>query len=124
MFQLKKKIINYILIKGNKHLSEKLLKNSFKKFNRNSKKNSRELIQFFINYSSFVFKLKTRPTFFLKTRARTSFSIKFIKKYLLSNKVDNFEGLLVKKREIQKKIVASKRLLLFYRWTNDIPGKI
>lgn len=141
---LKKKIINFIVKKGNKFLSENILKKSFKHLNKNTKKQIKMLIYIAINNSLPTFQIeinkkrikkikliKFKPFFVLKNKNRISSSIKIIvnfskirnntsfltnlkNEFILSSK--NKSGSVEEKNKIQKQALAYQNILTFYRW--------
>lgn len=144
--EIKNKLTNHIMINGEKKTSEKILLKSFKELQKKNKKQSKNLFQLAIIYSTPVFKLhkisnkklkkkkgkiKEIPAFIASTSSRTSLSIKFILESLKKRKTDNFylnlkqEVVLASqsksaavelKNNLQKQILVNKRLFKFYRW--------
>jgi ribosomal protein S7 len=142
--EIKNKIINRLLINGEKKTSEKVLLKSLKELQKDSNKNAKKLIQLAIVYSIPTFKLhkltnkKKRkkkvqeiPAFILNERARISLAIKFIllttkkkktahfytklKQEVLLN--SQFKGDAIKiKDDLQKQILLKKHLFKYYRW--------
>ena len=77
------KSINFLLIKGNKFLSETLLINLFKNFNKNLKKKSKKIIKFIFIKNFNIFKIKSKQfnTLFYNNKKRIIFIIKNIMKF-------------------------------------------
>ena len=140
---IKNKIINHLTLTGNKTTGEKILTESIKKIQKESKKSTEKIIQIAIINTSPIFKvhkilnkrkkkkkLREIPAFVSSNTARLSLAIKFI---LFSNKnkftkittklkneiLQGFknEGLSVtKKNELQRKALLNKKYLRYYRW--------
>jgi ribosomal protein S7 len=142
--EIKTKIINHQLIRGEKKTSENSLLKSFKELQKHSNKNSTKLVQLAIMYSLPIFKLhritqkkKRRkqvreiPAFILNEKARISLAIKFIiasvkkkatesfyvklKQEILLNS-QNKGGAVDVKSELQKQVLLKKRFFRYYRW--------
>lgn len=143
--KLKNKLLNHIMINGNKKTSEKILLKSFKKLQKDSQKQSKKIFQLAIINSMPIFrlytlkmkkkrkkKIKEIPAFISNKSNRTSLAVKFILSKTLENKQLQFffnkfkkEILLTSqqkgstiesKNNLQKQIVLKKRLFSFYRW--------
>nr|AVR57490.1 ribosomal protein S7 [Entomoneis sp.] len=135
----RKKIINFIMNKGNKFCSEKLLKKTLKYLIKKNKKESRIVIYLAINQSLPTFKLevkilkakkqkltKTKPSFIFLNKTRVSSSLKLIINLSSSKKNTFFKNLhhqfidpsslLIKKITNQAEVLAYKNILTFYRW--------
>ena len=143
--ELKNKLLNHIMVNGNKKTSEKILLKSFKKLQKDSQKQSKKIFQLAIINSTPIFrlhtfkmkkkrkkKIKEIPAFISNKSNRTSLAIKFLLSKTLENKQLNFffnkfkkEILLTSqqkgstiesKNNLQKQILLKKRLFSFYRW--------
>lgn len=143
--QLKNKLVNHIMINGNKKTSEKLITQSFKKLQKDSPKQSKKLFQLAIVNSTPIFKLHTHqvkkkrknkvkeiPSFIANTNNRASLAIKFILPKNIKNKKSNklFNELKNEiflasqqkgnafelKANLQKQVLLKKHLFKFYRW--------
>ena len=143
--KLKNKLLNHIMINGNKKTSEKILLKSFKKLQKDSQKQSKKIFQLAIINSMPIFrlytlkmkkkrkkKIKEIPAFISNKSNRTSLAVKFILSKTLENKQLHFffnkfkkEILLTSqqkgstiesKNNLQKQILLKKRLFSFYRW--------
>lgn len=143
---LKNKIINQIMINGNKKTSEILLIKTAKQFQKQSKKQFQKVFQLaIVNYMP-VFrlneisnkkrkkkqrKIKLVPSFIPDKTKKTFLSVKFVIKNLKKEKgesflntlnkklilfADNKKAFVNQKDEIQKKVVENKRYLENYRW--------
>jgi len=141
----KNKIINHITKKGKKTKSEKILNKSLKELQKNSKKQTKKLIQLSIILSSVMFKIRTiknkknrkkktiiRPTFIPKQNKKFSFAIKLIINTAKKNsynclhnklKEEFFSTTQLKsnitktKKELEKQALNKKHLFKYYRWT-------
>jgi len=140
---LKKKIVNYIMNRGNKCSSERLLKNSLKNLTKNNKKNFKNIVNLALNYSLPTFQLQTskvrikkiklikfKPFFILNNKQRVSFSIKFIIQSSYNKKNIFFKSLetelvstsklssesVTTKNQSQEKVIIFQNILTFYRW--------
>jgi ribosomal protein S7 len=143
---IKNKIINLIMLNGEKKTSEKVLISSFKELQKNSKKQSKKLIQLAIIFSTPIFKLhkisnkkqkkrnkKIReiPAFMSKPMSRISKAIKLILSSAITNKDYMFykklkqeillasqsKGIAIElKNNIQKQVLLKKYLFKYYRW--------
>lgn len=141
--QVKDKLINHLMINGNKKTSEKILIKSFKKLQKDTQKRSSKLLQLALINSTPIFKLhvhkikkkrkkKTKeiPVFISNINYRTSSAIKLImsNKNKKSNKFFNElkeeiflasqkKGLgLETKASAQKQIVVLKKKLFSFKW--------
>ena len=141
--QVKDKLINHLMINGNKKTSEKILIKSFKKLQKDTQKRSSKLLQLALINSTPIFKLhvhkikkkrkkKTKeiPVFISNINYRTSSAIKLImsNKNKKSNKFFNElkeeiflasqkKGLgLETKASTQKQIVVLKKKLFSFKW--------
>jgi ribosomal protein S7 len=143
--ELKNKLINHIMINGNKKTSEKILLKSFKKLQKESQKQSKKIFQLAVINSTPIFKLhiykmkkkrkkriKEIPTFITNKYHRISLSLKFILSKILENKQFNKffnefkkeilitsqrKGVIIEsKNNLQKQALLKKHLLVFYRW--------
>lgn len=142
---IKNKIINHLTITGKKNTGEKLLLNSVKKLQKQSKKQSKEILKLIIISSTPIFKLhqitnkklksknrkiKEIPTFITGNK-RTSLAIKFIIKSINKQKTKSFSNKLIKevlnnfkikgllyqhKNELQKRVILNKYYLMYYKW--------
>ena len=104
--EIKNKIINNLMVNGEKNTGEKILLKTFKELQKFSNKQSKELIKLAIIFSSPIFKLhklankKKRkkkqqknqeiPGFITNKKARTSLAIKFIIASTTTTKSKNF----------------------------------
>ena len=141
---IKNKIFNHLMKSGKKNTSEKILSNTAKKIQKESKKQFKKIIQTVVINSIPLFRINTIikkkkkrkksikeiPSFIKKNSTKISMGIKFIilsaRKYSLkiANNlkqeildVSNNEGLTLKrKEELQKKVILNKNYLLYYRW--------
>lgn len=141
---MRKKIINYLMLNGEKKTSEKILLQNCKRLQKSSRKQFKKLMQAFFVLSASVFKIhKTTkknlkkqniievPNFINNKKARISFSIKFILNVLKSKKLkcfykefqkeiclrlNNVELTAEAKVKIQQKVALNKYLLLYYCW--------
>ena len=140
---IKNKIINHLTLTGNKTTGEKILIDSIKKIQKESKKPTDKIIQIAIINTSPIFKvhkisnkkkkkkkLREIPAFVSNNNARLSLAIKFIlftnksKFTKIATKLKNEilqgfknEGLsVVNKNELQRKALLNKKYLRYYRW--------
>lgn len=139
---IKKKLVNHLLMHGKKTTSEKTFLKSFKSLQKDSKKQTKNLIKIALLQSTPIFKLhklsqkkrkkknvKEIPAFIKNTRIRTSLAIKEI--YASLKKKKNISELIKKeilllsqnkgessqlKNKSQEYILTKKHLLKFYRW--------
>ena len=144
--ETKRKIINHIMDNGGKKTSEKIVLKTIKNLQKNSKKQTKQIIQLAIVNATPTFKLhkienkkqkkrnrKVRevPAFISKQTSRTSSAIKFILSSIekKSNKKLykklNQEILLTSehkgnaidfKNSLQKQVILKKHLFKYYRW--------
>jgi ribosomal protein S7 len=143
--EFKNKLINHIMINGNKKTSEKILLKSFKKLQKDSQKQSKKIFQLAIINSTPIFKLhifkikkkrkkriKEIPAFITNKYTRISLAIKLILSKISENKrLNNFfnefkkeilltsqqKGTIVEsKNNLQKQVLLKKHLFAFYRW--------
>ena len=89
-FRIKQKIINHFILKGKKHTSENIIKNSIKKLQKQSLKSTQKIIKQAIILATPLFKInkkqskkkrtltKTTPSFISNYNARISLGIKLI----------------------------------------------
>ena len=141
---VKDKLINVLMISGQKKTSEKIVLKSLKSLQRSNKKESKKLVQQTITDLSLVFKtknqvtkrgkkkiLKNMNTFLNNDDIRIMSALKLIKD-MLSNKKNvkcyktlteeiiqtNFENSksIEKKKELQKQLFLNKRYLANFRW--------
>lgn len=145
-FEVKKKIINHLTKNGEKKTSEKLLLQSLKELQKESKKQSKMLIKLSLANSTPIFKLhkienkkqrkknrkvKEIPSFLSSNKARISLAIKFILKVTKRSKTNKYFDKLNKeillninntgeaslmKNELQKQVLLNKRYFQFYKW--------
>lgn len=144
-FIIKKKIVNHLTLNGKKKTGEKLLLKSIKKLQKESLKQTEELIKLALVHVSPLFKLqkftskrkkkKTKikevPFFILNNNSRISLAIKFIIRAVDARKSNEFctqwcrevlanskqSGDAVKmKNELQKQVLLQKRFFRFYKW--------
>jgi small subunit ribosomal protein S7 len=144
--ETRNKIINYIMINGEKKTSENILLTTVKKLQKNSKKQLKQIIQLTLINSTPTFKLhkienkkrKKRnrkvieiPAFISNSFTRTSVAIKFIltsaEKKKSKKFYDNFNQEIILaaqskgnsidlKNTLQKHIILKKHLFKYYRW--------
>lgn len=138
------KIINHLLVEGKKCTGEKILLKSFKDLQKNSKKQSKKILELAIVLASPTFKLHTLtkkkrkkkkgkeiPAFISKIKIRISLAVKNImitakKKNENSTYLNLKDELLVVaqgkgktlelKQKDQEQILTKKHLLRYYRW--------
>lgn len=141
--EIKKKLINHIMVDGEKKTSEKIVLNCFKELQKKSKKKTNELIKLAVISTTPVFKLHTItnkkskkkkikevPAFITNNNYRISLAIKFIinsikrkkehfynklNKELLLNSQQKGEAVQLK-NSLQQKVLIKKKYLKFYRW--------
>jgi ribosomal protein S7 len=140
---LKKKLINCMVVEGNKFTSEILFKSCLKYLARKKNKKIKNFIFLVLNYLLPTFKLETKkikikktklikvkPFFIKKNKNRIFFSLKFIV-HSARKKSNNFlksfnsefvaisqrssDSVLVK-NENQEQALLYQNILLFYRW--------
>lgn len=142
--EIRNKIINHLMLNGEKKTSEKILLKSFKELQKCSKKQSKKIIELAIIFSTPIFKIhriinkkrkkkniKEIPTIITSKKARISLAIKFILNALQNSKSNYFylefkkeillhvksEGHAVKKKnETQKQALLKKHFFSYYRW--------
>lgn len=142
---IKNKITNHLMSHGNKKTCEKIFLKSLKELQKNSSKQSKELVKLAIIFSTPTFKLhemtnnklkkrnrKTKkiPSFISNKKSRTSLAIKFIlstikkksnpfytklNQEILLNAQNKGEAINIK-NDIQKQVMFNKHFFLFYRW--------
>ena len=141
--QIKDKLVNFLMINGNKKTSEKLLIKSFKKLQKDSQKQSSKLVQLALINSTPILKLhvhkikkkrkkkiKEIPVFISNINHRTSSAIKLIISNK-NNKTNKFfnelkeeillasqkKGLGIEtKANTQKQIVVLKKKNFSFKW--------
>jgi ribosomal protein S7 len=138
----KNKITNHLTQQGKKTKSEKILNKSIKELQKNSKKQTKRLIQLSLTLSSVIFSIRTiknkknrkkkvriKPTFIANQNKRFSFAIKLIvltarENYTncFHNQLKNeffstaqFKSYLIKK-DLEKQALKAKHLFKYYRW--------
>lgn len=144
--EIKTKLLNQIMISGNKKTSEKLLTKTFKQLQKTTLKPAKKILQLAVINSSPIFKLhkiknkrkkvakiKEIPAFIASTNNRTSLALKLI---LLVNKENKKSGMKFSskfekemllasqqkgtavevKNSLQKQVLLKKHLFTFYRW--------
>lgn len=144
--EIKNKIITNIMNNGSKKTSESILFKSFKKLQKNSKKQSKKIFQLAIVNATPIFKLhrienkkqrkknrKVReiPAFISNLTSRTSIAIKFILSSIEQKKIKKFyqqlnqEVLITarikgnaieKKNTLQKQVLSKKHFFKYFRW--------
>lgn len=141
--KVKNKIINHLMLNGEKKTSEKILLKSFKELQKSSKKRSKKLIELAITFATPLFKIhkitdknrkkkiKEIPTIITAKRARISLAIKFILNTLKNRKSNYFytefnkeillnvknDGAAIQtKNDIQKQVLLKKHFFSYYRW--------
>jgi small subunit ribosomal protein S7 len=142
----KTKIINRIMINGQKSTSEKILFKSFKKLQKNTKKQVKKIFKLCLINSMPIFKLQisenkkirkkkrkpiVKPVFLLNPKTRISLSIKFILDSLKKKSNVNYDLKLSKEillsaenkgnskntvKEINKQVIQNKKYFNKYRW--------
>lgn len=100
-FNLKKKILNHLMLDGKKKTSEKLLLQSLKELQKNSFKNTKKIVKIAAINASPIFKINTIenkkrkkkqrkiikiPSFITNSISRVSFAIKLMLSNLKQNK--------------------------------------
>jgi ribosomal protein S7 len=142
---LKAKIVNSLMVSGEKKTGEKILLKFVKLLQKSMNKNFKSLIQLAIISSTPTFKLneqvikkgkrkatKSTPSFIPNDSLRVSLSLKFIKNVASKNKgsIYFYESLVKeilasanlksqsvdKKNELQNQILMNKRYLSKFRW--------
>lgn len=142
--ELKNKLLNHILNKGQKHISEKILLKNFKSIQKSQKKSHNEIMKLAIVNVTPTFriiKLKNKrrrkksvteiPAFLSNYTYRTSWGLKYLVKNSTSKTNNNFfnklkseiisnamyEGITVTfKNELQNKALNKKKYFRHYRW--------
>jgi ribosomal protein S7 len=143
--ELKNKLINHIMINGNKKTSEKILLKSFKKLQKDSQKQSKKIFQLAIINSTPIFKLhihklkkkkkkriKEIPVFIANKYNRISLAIKLmLSKISETKQLNQFfndfkkeilitsqqKGTVIEsKNNLQKQVLLKKHFFAFYRW--------
>lgn len=144
--EIKNKIINHLMLSGKKETGEKILLKSLKEIQKDSKKQSQELIKLGIIYSTPTFKLhkitnnkqkkrnkkiRVIPAFISDKNARISLGIKFVLASLKKKKSNNchiklknelianalYKGSAIQtKNELQKQVLVNKHYFSYYRW--------
>ena len=139
--EIKNKLINHLIVNGEKNKSEKIVWKSIKTLQRVSKKSSKKLLQLALISSTPVFKIniitqkkrkkkkqksKIIPAFIPTKTSRISFAIKFIvatvknKKSTLSEEIlfsSKGKGTAIEtKKETQKQVFLNRHLFKYYRW--------
>ena len=140
----KDKIANHLTQQGKKTKGEKILNKSIKELQKNSKKQTKKLIQLSLILSSVIFKIRTitnkknrpkknriRPSFIANQNKRFSFAIKLIvlkarenyTSYFYNQLKDEFfstaqfKSYLIKtKKDLEKQALKKKHLFKYYRW--------
>lgn len=144
-FSLKVKIVNTLMVSGNKKTGEKILLKFAKLLQKSSNKNFKNLVQLAIINSTPTFKLseqvvkkgkrksvRSTPSFITSDSLRIMASLKLIINAVGKNKTSSYfyenlmnEVLLSselksqsvdKKNELQKQILINKRYLSKFRW--------
>jgi ribosomal protein S7 len=141
--EIKNKLINHIMINGEKKTSEKIVLDCFKELQKKNIKKTNELIKLAVISSTPIFKLHTIknkkskkrkvkeiPAFITNTSYRISLAIKFIinsigrkkesfynklNKEILLNSQQKGEAVQLK-NNLQQKALVKKKYLKFYRW--------
>jgi ribosomal protein S7 len=141
----KDKIINNLTQKGKKTKSEKILNKSIKELQKNSKKQTKKLIQLSLILSSIIFKTRTiknkkskkqktriKPSFIINQNKRFSFAIKLIvttanenyTSYFYNKLKDEFfstaqlkNNVIKIKKDLEKQALKNKHVFKYYRWT-------
>ena len=142
---LKTKIINSLMINGEKKTGEKILVKFLKNLQKSTNKNYKSLIQLAIINSTPTFKLneqvvkkgkrksiKSTPSFILNDSLRITTSLKSMKKIISKNNNSNHfyislvkeilastqlkSSVVDKKNELQKQVLLNKRYLSKFRW--------
>lgn len=144
--EIKNKIITNIMNNGSKKTSESILFKSFKKLQKNSKKQSKKIFQLAIVNATPIFKLhrienkkqrkknrKVReiPAFISNLTSRTSIAIKFILSSIEQKKIKKFYqqlnqevlttarikgNAIEKKNTLQKQVLSKKHFFKYFRW--------
>lgn len=144
--EIKKKLINHLIVHGKKTKSEKIVLRSLKALQRVSKKSAQKLFQLALVHNTPVFKLNTItqkkrkkkkqkvkiiPAFISDRTSRVSFAIKFIVTAAskrnnqplfqkLLNEIlissQNKSNAIEEKKETQKQALLNRHLFKYYRW--------
>lgn len=144
--EIKNKIITNIMNNGSKKTSESILFKSFKKLQKNSKKQSKKVFQLALVNATPIFKLhrienkkqrkknrKVReiPAFISNLTSRTSIAIKFILSSIEQKKIKKFYqqlnheilttarikgNAIEKKNTLQKQVLLKKHFFKYFRW--------
>ena len=119
MLKLKTSIIQTLLLKGSKPLSEKLFKQLVKQFIIYKKYNGKNLFKIFLCLLLFLFKLvfKTNNSYKIIFLLQTKYfySIKFLVKNKIN--ISNINKIIMLKKQYNDKILFDyKKILFFYRW--------
>lgn len=144
--QIKTKLLNHLTKSGEKSTSEKILLKSLKKLQKESNKQTKEIIKTALIHSTPVFKvhvienkkqrkknrkIKKIPYFIVNNNARISLAIKFIMEVIKKKKSKPLYSKLKHeillnsqqkgesieiKTELQKQVLINKRYFNFYRW--------
>lgn len=138
----KNKITNHLTQQGKKTKSEKILNKSIKELQKNSKKQTKKLIQLSLILSSVIFNIRTiknkknrkkkvriKPTFIANQNKRFSFAIKLIVLTARENYTNCFHNQLkneffstaqfksyLTKKDLEKQALKKKHLFKYYRW--------
>lgn len=141
-FTIKNKIHNHLIKNGKKTISEKILAKTIKKLQKESKKNSKNIVNTTIFFSAPTFKIFTftrkkrkkktvreMPVFLLHKSGQFSFGIKLILKLIKQKNLisENFKNELLlganysnKALEIKNKlyetVLSKKYMLRYYKW--------
>lgn len=141
--EIKNKLINHIMINGEKKTSEKIVLNCLKELQKKNSKRTNELVKLAIISATPIFKLHTIknkkskkhklkeiPAFITNATYRISLAIKFIitsikkkgehfykklNKEILLNSQQKGEAVQLK-NNLQQKALLQKKFLKFYRW--------
>lgn len=144
--EVKRKLINYLIVDGKKSKCEKIVSKSFKTLQMLSTKSSKKLVQLALVLNSPIFKLNTItpqkrkkkkqkskiiPAFIYKKSSRMHFAIKFIvvtaqkkKKQSIFTKLPeeillsslNKSNAIETKKDNQKQALLNRHLFKYYRW--------
>lgn len=144
--KIKTKLLNHLTKNGEKKTSEKILLKSLKKLQKDSTKQTEDIIKTALIHSTPIFKvhiiknkkqrkknrrIKKIPYFIVNNSSRISLAIKFIVQAMKKKKSEplysklNNEVLLSSqqkgesieiKTDIQKQVLINKRYFNFYRW--------
>lgn len=143
--EIKNKLLNHLTKNGEKKTSEKILLKSLKKLQKESSKQTKDIIKTALIHSTPIFKVhvienkkqkkknrrtKKIPYFIVNSDSRISLAIKFImeavkkKSKPLDTKLKNEVmlnsqqkgGSIEIKTELQKQVLINKKYFNFYRW--------